>query len=89
MRETKTRLELVKAVEGRNETVVLCVDGHEVAEIRRRPKTRTTCNLTRDLHFRVELAPGYRPTDLLSQTKWPHAARRPLRRVRVTRVSGG
>ena len=34
MHEAKTRLsEIVKAVEERNETVVLCRDGHEVAEI--------------------------------------------------------
>ena len=36
LHEAKTRLsELVKAVEERNETVVLCRDGREVAEIRR------------------------------------------------------
>jgi antitoxin (DNA-binding transcriptional repressor) of toxin-antitoxin stability system len=35
MHDAKTRLsELVKAVEERNETVVLCRDGREVAEIR-------------------------------------------------------
>ena len=40
MHEAKTRLsELVKAVEERNETVVLCRDGRAVAEIRRRVKT--------------------------------------------------
>jgi len=39
MHEAKTRLsELVRAVEERNETVVLCRDGREVAEIRRRSR---------------------------------------------------
>ena len=37
MHDAKTRLsELVRAVEERNETVVLCRDGKDVAEIRRR-----------------------------------------------------
>jgi antitoxin (DNA-binding transcriptional repressor) of toxin-antitoxin stability system len=41
MHEAKTRLsELVKAVEEPNETVVLCRDGQEVAEIRRRASSR-------------------------------------------------
>lgn len=40
MHEAKTRLlELVKAVEERGETVVLCRDGREVAGIRRRGRT--------------------------------------------------
>ena len=43
MHEAKTRLsELVKAVEERNETVVVCRDGRTVAEIRRRVRPRTT-----------------------------------------------
>ena len=41
MHEAKTRLsELVKAVEERNEVVVLCRDGREIAEIRRRARRR-------------------------------------------------
>jgi antitoxin (DNA-binding transcriptional repressor) of toxin-antitoxin stability system len=72
MHEAKTRLsELVKAVEERNETVVLCRDGHEVAEIRRRVKRRRNRNLAPDSRLHVELAPGYQPTEPLSEDEWP------------------
>lgn len=72
MHEAKTRLsELVKAVEERNETVVLCRDGQEVAEIRRRVRRRKGRDLTPDPRFRVEYAPGYRPTEPLGETEWP------------------
>ncbi|MGE3844071.1 MAG: type II toxin-antitoxin system Phd/YefM family antitoxin [Vicinamibacterales bacterium] len=76
MHDAKTRLsELVKAVEERNETVVLCRDGREVAEIRRRVKRRTARNLTPDPRFRVELTPGYRPDEPLAEDEWPHTLR--------------
>src|SRR5881397_468611 len=76
MHEAKTRLsELVKAVEERNETVVLCRDGREVAEIRRRVKRRAARNLTPDPRFRVEFAPGYRPTEPLAEEEWPEDLR--------------
>jgi antitoxin (DNA-binding transcriptional repressor) of toxin-antitoxin stability system len=76
MHEAKTRLsELVKAVEERNETVVLCRDGREVAEIRRRPKRRAVRNLTPDPRFRIEVTPGYDPAEPLSDDEWPTAAR--------------
>ncbi len=76
MHEAKTRLsELVKAVEEQNETVVLCRDGLEVAEIRRRVKRRRARNLTPDPRFRVELAPGYRPTEPLTEDEWPDTMR--------------
>jgi antitoxin (DNA-binding transcriptional repressor) of toxin-antitoxin stability system len=76
MHEAKTRLsELVKAVEERNETVVLCRDGQEVAEIRRRVKRRAVRNLTPDARFRVGLAPGYRTDEPLAQDEWPETAR--------------
>ena len=72
MHEAKTRLsELVKAVEERNETVVLCRDGREVAEIRRRPPRRPRRNLSPDAQFRVELAPGYEPAEPLTDDEWP------------------
>jgi antitoxin (DNA-binding transcriptional repressor) of toxin-antitoxin stability system len=75
MHEAKTRLsELVKAVEERNETVVLCRDGREVAEIRRRVK-RSRRKLTPDPRFRVEFAPGYAPTEPLADDEWPDALR--------------
>ena len=76
MHEAKTRLsELVKAVEERNETVVLCRDGREVAEIRRRAKRRSARNVTPDPRFRVELAPGYQPTEPLTDDEWPETLR--------------
>jgi antitoxin (DNA-binding transcriptional repressor) of toxin-antitoxin stability system len=72
MHEAKTRLsELVRAVEERNEVVVLCRDGREVAEIRRRAKRRQVRDLTPDPKFRVEFAPGYEPTEPLSDDEWP------------------
>jgi len=76
MHEAKTRLsELVKAVEERNETVVLCRNGHEVAEIRRRVKRRATRDLTPVPRFRPELAPRYRPTEPLTDDEWPPSLR--------------
>ena len=76
MHDAKTRLsELVKAVEERNEIVVLCRDGHEVAEIRRRVKQRPVRNLTPDPRFRVELAPDYQPSEPLTDEEWPEDLR--------------
>ena len=76
MHEAKTRLsELVKAVEERNETVVVCRDGHEVAEIRRRVKRRAARDLTPDPRFHVELAPGYLPAEPLTDDEWPDTMR--------------
>ena len=72
MHEAKTRLsELVKAVEERNEVVVLCRDGRQVAEIRRLAKRRQVRNLTPDPRFRVEFAPGYDPAEPLEDDEWP------------------
>jgi antitoxin (DNA-binding transcriptional repressor) of toxin-antitoxin stability system len=72
MHEAKSRLsELVRALEERNETVVRCRDGVEVAEIRRRPARRRSRDLTPDPRLRVELAPGYDPTEPLSPEEWP------------------
>ena len=76
MHDAKTRLsELVRAVEERNETVVLCRDGREVAEIRRRPRRRVVRDLTPDPSFRVEFAPGYDPTEPLGDDEWPEGLR--------------
>ena len=76
MHEAKTRLsELVKAVEERNETVVLCRDGRPVAEIRRRDKKRAARSLTPDPRFRVQLAPGYHPAEPLTDDEWPETLR--------------
>lgn len=74
MHEAKTRLsELVRGVEERNEVVVLCRDGEEVAEIRRRSRRRRTRTLTPDPTLHVEFAPGYRPDEPLSDTEWPRS----------------
>jgi antitoxin (DNA-binding transcriptional repressor) of toxin-antitoxin stability system len=76
MHEAKTRLsELVKAVEERNETVVLCRDGRAVAEIRRRVTKRTARRLTPDPRFRVEPGPGYHPAEPLTNDEWPESLR--------------
>jgi antitoxin (DNA-binding transcriptional repressor) of toxin-antitoxin stability system len=72
MHEAKTRLsELVRAVEERNEVIVLCRDGREVAEIRRRPARRRTRNLRPLARFHVDFAPEYRPDEPLSSDEWP------------------
>jgi antitoxin (DNA-binding transcriptional repressor) of toxin-antitoxin stability system len=72
MHEAKTRLsELVKAVEERGEVVVLCRGGREVAEIRRRGPRRRVRTLTPDPKLRVEYAPGYDPTEPLTESEWP------------------
>lgn len=77
MHEAKTRLsELVKAIEERGETVVLCRDGVEVAEIRRRAKRRGAIrDLTPDPRLRVEFAADYDPTEPLSEDEWPAGLR--------------
>jgi antitoxin (DNA-binding transcriptional repressor) of toxin-antitoxin stability system len=75
MHEAKTRLsELVRLVEDRNEVVVICRDGVEVAEIRRR-KRRTVRNLEPDPRFRVTLVQGFDPAEPLRDDEWPPDAR--------------
>jgi antitoxin (DNA-binding transcriptional repressor) of toxin-antitoxin stability system len=76
MHEAKTRLsELVKAVEEQDEVVVLCRNGREVAEIRRRTPRRQTRSLVPDARFRVTFARGYRPSEPLSADEWPEELR--------------
>lgn len=72
MHEAKSRLsELVKAVEERHEVVVLCRDGVEVAEIRPRVARRKLRDLRPTPKFRVEFAPGYEPSEPLTDDEWP------------------
>jgi antitoxin (DNA-binding transcriptional repressor) of toxin-antitoxin stability system len=72
MHEAKTRLsELVKVVEEKNEVVVLCRDGREVAEIRRCARRRQVRDLTPDPRFRVQFKRGYRPNEPLTENEWP------------------
>ena len=54
---------------------VLCRDGREVAEIRRRAKRRPTRDLTPDPRFQVEPAPGYGPSEPLTEDEWPETLR--------------
>jgi len=75
MHEAKTRLsELVRAVEERNETVILCRDGREVAEIRRRTR-RPVRDLKPDPRYHAELKPGYETTEPLDENEWPNTLR--------------
>jgi antitoxin (DNA-binding transcriptional repressor) of toxin-antitoxin stability system len=72
MHDAKTRLsELVKAVEEKNEVVVLCRDGVEVAEIRRRAKRRKVRDLKPEARFHVKFARSYRPDEPLDDHEWP------------------
>ena len=76
MHEAKSRLSaLVKAVEEEGETVVLCRNGKEVAEIRRRPQPKTIRRLVPDPALRVTFAPGYDPTEPATEDEWPEACR--------------
>ena len=76
MHEAKSRLsELVKAIEERGEVVVLCRNGVEVAEIRRRVPRRKVRDLRPETRFRVALAPGYPPTEPLADDEGPHDPR--------------
>ena len=76
MHEAKSRLsKLVKAIEERDEVVVLCRNGVEVAEIRRRVARRKVRDLRPDPKFRVEFAAGYQPSEKLTDDEWPHDPR--------------
>ena len=77
MHEAKSRLSaLVKAVEEKGETVILCRNGKQVAEIRACPKPRRfRRNLTPDPALRVTLAVGYDPTEALTDDEWPSDCR--------------
>jgi prevent-host-death family protein len=73
MHEAKTRLsELVKAVEEKGETVLLCRHGKPVAAIRKAAGARGQFNrLKPHPGLKVTLAPGYDPTEPLSEEEWP------------------
>jgi hypothetical protein len=59
----------------RDEVVVLCRNGVEVAEIRRRVARRKVRDLRPDPKFRVEFAAGYQPSEPLPDDEWPHDPR--------------
>lgn len=74
MHDAKSRLSaLVKAVEEDGETVILCRNGKEVAEIR--PCTHAKQQAYRlpkpTPSLRVTFAPGYDPTEGASEEEWP------------------
>lgn len=73
MHEAQTRLsELVRAVEEDGETVILQRHGKPVAEIRAyTPQKRFRRILKPDPQLRPILAPGYDPSEPLSNEEWP------------------
>lgn len=73
MHEAKTRLsELVKAVEEKRETILLCRGGNPVAQISALKKpTQRRDQLKPDPRLKVRLAPGYHPAEPLSDDEWP------------------
>lgn len=72
MHEAKSRLsELVKAVEEKGETVIICRKGKPVAELRKRSRRTAARVLTPDPALRVIFAPGYDSTEPLSSGDWP------------------
>ena len=78
MHEAKSRLSaLVKAIEEDGETVILCRNGKQVAEITRpRPlKDKPIRRLTPDPALRATFAPGYDPTEPASGAEWPEDSR--------------
>ena len=75
MHEAKTRLsELVKAVEDRNEIVILCRNGKPVAELKaaaRKPLDR----LKIDPKLRVKFASDFNPIESATDEDWPNENR--------------
>lgn len=75
--EAKRRFSaLIKAVEEDGEVVVICRNGKEVAEIRRRSQPAAfKRGLTPDPRLAVQLAPGYDPAEPLTDDEWPEECR--------------
>lgn len=70
MHEAKTRLsELVKAIEERAETVLICRHGKPVAELKK-PTSTPLDRLTPDPSLKP-LFVNYDPTEPLSEEEWP------------------
>lgn len=75
MHEVKTRLsELVQNAE-RGENVVICRNGQPVVQLAPIPKVRKRRNLKPDPKLRATLAPGYDPTEQLTEEEWPSDCR--------------
>jgi prevent-host-death family protein len=77
MHEAKTRLsELVKRVESTGETVILCRNGREVAEVRAiAPAAFDRTKIKPAARMHVEAAPGYDPAEPLDANEWPEESR--------------
>jgi antitoxin (DNA-binding transcriptional repressor) of toxin-antitoxin stability system len=70
MHEAKTRLsELVRAVEEKNETVLICRKGKPVARLT--TPTRRSVNRLKTFSDLKPIAINYDPTEPLSQDEWP------------------
>lgn len=77
MHEAKTRLsELVKAVEEKRETILLCRGGNPVAKISAvKKQAQRRDRLKPDPRLKVTFAPGYNPVEPLSDDEWPEESR--------------
>jgi antitoxin (DNA-binding transcriptional repressor) of toxin-antitoxin stability system len=75
MHEAKSRLSaLVKAVEERGETVLLCRNGKVAAQIvgmGKQPVLRRN-RIKPDPRLKVVFSPGYNPTEPLTDAEWPN-----------------
>ncbi|HWX20839.1 MAG TPA: type II toxin-antitoxin system prevent-host-death family antitoxin [Candidatus Binatia bacterium] len=76
MHEAKTRLsELVKAVEERGETVLLCRHGKPVAELNKAAKGRRRFNRLKPHPKLSRIQINYDPLEPLQSDEWPEALR--------------
>jgi antitoxin (DNA-binding transcriptional repressor) of toxin-antitoxin stability system len=76
MHEAKSRLsELVKAIEEKDETVLICRQGQPVAELKAVAKSGVDrLKRHRDL-APLYVAPGFDPAEPLSDSEWPEENR--------------
>jgi antitoxin (DNA-binding transcriptional repressor) of toxin-antitoxin stability system len=76
MHEAKSNLsKLVKAIEESGEVVVLCRNGREVAEIRRRSPGKRIPRLNPDPALKVTFSAGYDPAEPAGEADWPEEFR--------------
>lgn len=76
MHEAKTRLSQLVAAALEGEEVIVCSDGEprvRLAPVIRDQQIRR--DLTPDPRFAVKLAPGYDPTEPLTEEEWPEDCR--------------
>jgi len=76
MHEAKTRLsKLVKAVEERGETVLLCRHGKPVAQLNRAGRARRRFNRLKPHSKLSRIQINYEPVEPLQPDEWPQALR--------------